>query len=1052
MWGRPIVTSKIGNLADECRMAIPGRPEYKRDGHSWPSRIRPLMILPFLCIFCILFSLSATAELIPAHVVEITKTAHGSSQAPHISDGDVETGWYSCQSAPYYFERGTPPVFMLDLGRDRMIDAAAFVNYYEESSNRVKSLKLRFAAERQGGVGTTIPDVSFEVSPTSKTDEAEHLPFSRPVRARYIELTLTDNVGSHTVAMDDITFNALDPIVTITAPSILMVQERALTTTDFAIALVREPAQPVTITVAPQSEALSLVNTDSVAAQTDLVFASDDWNKPQTVTLQTRETLLVNGRVSVPVNLTCSSEDPEFNKVVIAPVYVAIVDAAELITGHVTEKTATTHSKAEATWISDGDVETNWYSGQSAMDYFESGGTPPVFILDFERDRTINGISFVSGYDQSSNRVTAFELRFATSAEGLSRINEDIPTTFRPSLDMLTDQAEFIPLDHPVTARYAELTVTDNLGQHTVTFDEIQFSAIDPVVTITAADMMMVEENALTTERFGIALTAEPTHPVTITLKPQSAAIRIGHRAGGAALDLAFTVVDWNVPQTVMLQTTEETVVDGRKSVSIAMTAASDDLAVAGATIAPLYVAIVDKGGTTEADRSPVTFEDVSAEMGFGGETVSACWVDFDNDGWMDLAGAGLWRNVPATGSGQAGRKFVHVDAPAGSAWGDIDNDGWLDSVDPGGNLNWGSADGSYTKTTLPNKVNENSEAIALLDIDGDGLLDIYWAGWELQIGANQRDGIYRNLDDREFQHIWTSGEALPARSASTADFDNDGDPDIYVSNYRLCGNYLWRNNTVGGGDPGTFTFASASHNALAGNGHSIGSCWGDFDNDGLIDLFAGNFAHGGQPESRFLRNQGSEADYSFEDKGTCGVFYQESYARPNFGDYDNDGDLDLFLTTVYGHNACVMFRNDGDWNFTDVTAEAGLGNLRKVYAVAWCDYDNDGDLDLSTAGRLFRNNGNRNHSLKVKLVGSGAVNRSAIGAQVRIKTDYGIITREVQSVTGGHGNFNGHTLHFGLGGQKQSRTIEIAWPYTKERQTATAAANRVTTVKLRQD
>ena len=108
------------------------------------------------------------------------------------------------------------------------------------------------------------------------------------------------------------------------------------------------------------------------------------------------------------------------------------------------------------------------------------------------------------------------------------------------------------------------------------------------------------------------------------------------------------------------------------------------------------------------------------------------------------------------------------------------------------------------------------------------------------------------------------------------------------------------------------------------------------------------------------------------------------------------------------------------------------------------------------TGGRLFRNNGNLNHWLQVRLVGSarratpqsGAVNRSAIGAQVRLALGESTLTRQVESSTG-HGNLNGHTLHFGLGGQKSPRTLEISWPYTNERQLVTAAAGRVTTVRM---
>ena len=220
--------------------------------------------------------------------------------------------------------------------------------------------------------------------------------------------------------------------------------------------------------------------------------------------------------------------------------------------------------------------------------------------------------------------------------------------------------------------------------------------------------------------------------------------------------------------------------------------------------------------------------------------------------------------------------------------------------------------------------------------------------------------------------------------------------------------------------------------------GHSIGAAWGDFDNDGYIDLFAGNFAHddsrGRQPHSFFLRNTGIKKDYVFKNMGQGGIHYQESYASPAVADYDNDGDLDLFFTTVYGtasfgkKNYPVLYRNDGSWEFVDVTEDAGVGTLGPTYQAAWADIDNDGDLDLVTAGKLFINQGNSNNWLKIKLLGDGKiVNSDAIGSQVRIKLKNKILTRQVEAGTG-EGNQNELTLHFGLGEHKDTVDLEIFW------------------------
>ena len=106
---------------------------------------------------------------------------------------------------------------------------------------------------------------------------------------------------------------------------------------------------------------------------------------------------------------------------------------------------------------------------------------------------------------------------------------------------------------------------------------------------------------------------------------------------------------------------------------------------------------------------------------------------------------------------------------------------------------------------------------------------------------------------------------------------------------------------------------------------------------------------------------------------------------------------------------------------------QLGLSGIFR-HAAAWGDYDNDGDLDLLSGGRLFRNPGNSNHWLKVRLEGGGRVNRAAIGTQVRIRLGGRILTRQVEGATG-EGNQNDLTLHFGLGGHNDRVELEIRWP-----------------------
>ncbi len=173
-------------------------------------------------------------------------------------------------------------------------------------------------------------------------------------------------------------------------------------------------------------------------------------------------------------------------------------------------------------------------------------------------------------------------------------------------------------------------------------------------------------------------------------------------------------------------------------------------------------------------------------------------------------------------------------------------------------------------------------------------------------------------------------------------------------------------------------------------------------------------------------------------------------------GDYDNDGNLDLFLTTVYGtasfgrKNHPVLFRNDGKFAVKDVTASAKLVGLPPTYQAAWADYDNDGDLDLISGGKLFQNQGSANTWLKVRLRGDGgAVNRSAIGAQVRIKLGGKMLTRHVEAGTG-EGNQNELTLHFGLGQHKGPVELEVRWPNKAQQTVPDVKTNRPITIDFK--
>ncbi|AKJ63940.1 CRTAC1 family protein [Kiritimatiella glycovorans] len=427
----------------------------------------------------------------------------------------------------------------------------------------------------------------------------------------------------------------------------------------------------------------------------------------------------------------------------------------------------------------------------------------------------------------------------------------------------------------------------------------------------------------------------------------------------------------------------------------------------------------------------PDPFTDATDALGMGELTDGrACWFDFNGDAWIDLAAGGrVWVNHGGTNFTR-GSWVGHVVA------GDFDNDGWEDLFSHSHRRLFRNDGGTLVEDVpLPAFPDPYScQGACWGDFNGDGWLDLYVTGYENGSMEPYPDYMLINNGGESFA-MYTMETRYNARGVTSCDFDGDGDPDIYVSNYRLQPNLLWRND-----GSGTFTEVASAYNAIAtspgyGGGHSIGACWGDFDNDGLFDLFAGNFAHPGQPESRFLRNRGAAHGHTFEDMGTCGIYFQESYASPAAADYDNDGRLDLFFTTVYEvatggiRNYPVLFRNGGHFDFEAVDGSS-LDELPDTYQAAWGDYNNDGRPDLVTAGRVFRNNGlGTNHWLKVRLRGDGsAVNRSAIGARVTLTAGTRTMARQVEAGTG-QGNQNAPALHFGLGQADGPVDIEIAWP-----------------------
>ncbi|MCF7847960.1 MAG: CRTAC1 family protein [Kiritimatiellales bacterium] len=440
----------------------------------------------------------------------------------------------------------------------------------------------------------------------------------------------------------------------------------------------------------------------------------------------------------------------------------------------------------------------------------------------------------------------------------------------------------------------------------------------------------------------------------------------------------------------------------------------------------------------------PPSFEDVTTAAGLKGASGSPCaWGDFNNDNRPDvIIGPTLYRN---NGDGTFTTVEKTISGPG--LWADFDNDGKLDflSTRGKGSLHRNVGQQQFENVQFPGNPSPSRPWAAAADANNDGWLDLYITNYEKTFGGPiMPDQFYRQKGEGIFSEPkrLTDGACWAARGANWADFDNDGDQDLYVSNYRLMPNNLWVNDGTGhfqdeakkrgvygvakiGKQP-----ASKYYPAYEYTGHTIGSCWGDLNNDGNLDLAVVNFSHPPKWQNRvqIQINSGPPA-YTFTNinaKNAAGIYWQESYAKGALGDYDNDGDLDLYITTVYKGDRGDLFENDGTGRFKAVGDARGV-RTAGTYQVAWADYDNDGDLDLLVHGKLFQNQGNRNAWLKIRVRGGNGSNVSGIGTRLRITAGNLLQIREVSA--GNSGNQQPLVQHIGLGDWSDSVTVEATFP-----------------------
>jgi hypothetical protein len=378
-----------------------------------------------------------------------------------------------------------------------------------------------------------------------------------------------------------------------------------------------------------------------------------------------------------------------------------------------------------------------------------------------------------------------------------------------------------------------------------------------------------------------------------------------------------------------------------------------------------------------------------------------------------------------------------------GGLWADIDNDNDMDLflTFPRENALFENRDGimfaevtpsAFQHSTSQEKVfNGRTEAAGFGYMNGDGWLDLYLANYEgrdAERGVCFADQLFHNIEGT-FVETTKQADAvneapLCGRGLMWSDINSDGRQDILVSNYRLDPNTLWINKGQNGFEDQAEQWGFRGNNAQGAFGHTIGSVIGDIDNNGLLDVYMSNLSHPrylDYSDVSGLLLRPSRRTKRFENIwNTSGIAFEETSSDPALADTDNDGDLDLFVTSVYKGRISHLYRNDGNGKFTDISWLSGA-QVDNGWGTAFSDMDNDGDADLVVAHydgvRVLRNDGNANNWLQVS-VRSETCNRFNVGSRVQIGYAGQSQIREITAGRG-TGSQDSLTAHFGLGSYK---------------------------------
>lgn len=485
-------------------------------------------------------------------------------------------------------------------------------------------------------------------------------------------------------------------------------------------------------------------------------------------------------------------------------------------------------------------------------------------------------------------------------------------------------------------------------------------------------------------------------------------------------------------------------------------------------------VAVSDGGGTTNSNPAtldvdpiwtkissdPIVTDQTRSDAFAGGQ-----FADYDNDGDQDLllmTATGFYNPIFRNNGDGSFQKLMErslqgvEDSAVVYTWVDYDNDGWLDLFVPSSErsssgrnaLLHNNSDGSFTGVVSSPVVSEGGRSYfgAWGDYDRDGYLDLFVANGRSTMATT--NWFHENEGGGAFYKV-TSGSLGPLFEQTQAgsyhllavwvDVDGDGWQDLFVTTWPNGLNCLYRNTGAGG-------FVKVTGEPLVTERNNWGeAAFADYDNDGDLDvlILTADPLNGSYTGPVALYQNDGHGHFIKMTATQIGPLANERVNSWSvaWGDYDNDGWLDVYIANgVQGGGARpdLLYRNNGDGTFTKVSKGSPASEPGAGWGAALVDLNDDGFLDLlsfkhaapdDTLQRYYRNNGNSNNWLNVKCVGTASP-RSGTGTKVRVKaTIRGQPVWQLRVIDpGGFGNGQNFTAHFGLGDATNVDVLRIEW------------------------